>query len=151
MTCVAQIRMRARAAQCAGLWGSGERLVDSRYYLLGLELVETGAAAVDVAFAAFEGARHARQGILHHPNIALVLDGAARGPWCRKSANRPRSPDARIHRPEQSDRRASGCGGKMRRRRVGSDIDSSVGQEFHRLRPLQLMEFAGAPPDLFEI
>ena len=79
MTCVAQIRMRARAAQCVVQW-SGERLVDCRYHLLGLELVETNAAAADVAFAALEGARHARQRILHDPDIALVLDGAARLP-----------------------------------------------------------------------
>src|SRR6188508_2194177 len=100
MTCVAQIRMRARAAQCAGLWGSGERLVDGCYYLLGLELIETGAAAVDVAFAAFEGARHARQGILHNPDIPLILDSATRLPRRCQPANRPRPPDARVHGAE---------------------------------------------------
>ncbi len=118
--------MRARAAQCAVQCGSGERLVDCRHHLLGLELVETNAAAADVAFAAFEGARHARQGILHDPDIALVLDGAARLPWRRQSANRPWSPDARVHGAEQRDGRASGRRGKMRRRRVGTDVNTGA-------------------------
>src|SRR5262245_58982394 len=122
MTYVPQIRMRARAAQC----GLGERLVDGRYYLLRLKFVETNAAAAYVAFAAFEGARHARQGILHDPDIALVLYGAARLPRSGKAANRPWAPDSRVHGSEQRDGRASGCSGEMGRRCVWSDIYAGV-------------------------
>src|SRR5262245_29975476 len=80
---------------------SSERLVGRRQDLRRRELVETHAAAADVAFAAFEGARHAGQGVLYNPDIAAVLDCAAFVPRGREPTNRPRTPHAWVRRPKQ--------------------------------------------------
>ena len=105
----------------------------------GVKFVEARAAAADIALATFEGAGHARQRILHDPDIAAVLNRAARRPRCCESADRPRSPDAWIRRAKQGDRPTSGGGGKMRHRCVGPDIDARPRKQIHHLGPLNLM------------
>ena len=64
-----------------------------------------------VALATFEGAGHAGKRILHDPHITAVLDSCACRPALLDAADRPRSPDAWIHRTEQGDGRAA-CGGR---------------------------------------
>src|SRR5262245_14064532 len=77
---------------------SSERLIGCRQHLGGHEFVEADAAAADMALAAFEGARHARQGVLHDPDVPTVLDCAACLPRRSEPADRPRTPHARIRR-----------------------------------------------------
>src|SRR5512143_4020550 len=130
---------------------SSEGLVDSRQHLLGHEFVEARAAAADMALATFEGAGHARQRILHNPDITAILDRAAGRPRCCKSADRPGSPDTWIGGAKQGDRPASGGGGKVSDRCVGSEVDTRPREQTHHLGPFHLMNSSDAVPDVLEI
>src|SRR5215510_2078791 len=130
---------------------SSERLVGRRQYLLGSELVKTYAAAEDMAFATFEGARHAGQGVLHNPDVAPVLDCAACVPRRRKSANRPRTPHAWIRRPKHGNGLAARRGGKMGHRCVGPYKEARTFEQIHHAGPFHLMNCSNAAPDFFEI
>src|SRR5262245_60838469 len=126
MSCVTPKKVRTSIIR-AGIGQalrSSERLVGRGQYLRGHEFVEARAATADMALATFEGAGHTRQRVLHDPDIPSVLDYAASLPWSFKSANRPRSPDTRIRGAKQGNSFASGSGGQMRDRCVGSDIDA---------------------------
>ena len=101
--------------------------------------------------AALEGAGQAGQRILHDPDVAAILDRAARLPRRIHAADRPGSPDARIGRPEQRHRRAAGGGGEMGDRGVGADVDSRAREQRGIARPRQRMDGGDALPERFEI
>src|SRR5262249_57714739 len=104
-----------------------------------------------MALAAFERAGHARQGVLHDPDITSVLNCASCLPRLREPADRPWSPDTRIRGAKQRNGPASCSGSKVRDRSVGSDIDARLRQQAHHLRPLHLMNGDDVAPDFLKV
>ena len=131
--------------------GLGQRLIGGGQHLLGAQFLQADAFAADMPLAALEGAGQARQRILHDPDVAAILDRAARLPRRVHAADRPGSPDAGIGRPEQRHRRAARGGGEMGDRGVGPDIDARACEQRDVARPRQRMDGGGALPQRFEI
>ncbi len=78
----ASCKFARRSSSCnpeRGKW-SGQSAIDRSHDLICFEFVEADAAAADMAFATFEGTGQARQGVLHNPHIAVVLNCAAWSP-----------------------------------------------------------------------
>ena len=131
-----------------------KRLVDRGHNLADRKLVETLAAAVEPALAALQLARQARQWILHEPDIAAMLDRAGGSPWAVETAERPRSPQARIGRAIKCDGRRPGGGGEVGDRGVRPDIDARGGDQSGQSRPVELAvetDDIAVTPDFIEI
>src|SRR3954470_2477703 len=71
------------------------------------ELVEAFAEALEMAFAAELLAWQAGLRVLHHPDIAPVLNGAGSIPRPGKTADRPRTDQTRAGRAVERDGRSA--------------------------------------------
>jgi hypothetical protein len=95
-----------------------ERLIDRRQNLSRCQLVETAAEASEVTFAAKLLAGQARLRILHHPDVAAMLDRAGGIPRLGKAAHRPGTDQARAGGAVQRYGRTAGGRCEMRGRRI---------------------------------
>src|SRR5262249_61947938 len=106
--------------------------------------------AVEPALATFELTRHARQRILHQPDIAAALDRAGGLPRPIKTTDRPGSPQTRISRTVNRHGRRPSCGGKMGDRGVRTGIYGGSGGKRGTLGDGQIADGAGVIVNLAE-
>src|SRR5581483_10846326 len=117
-------------------------LIDRGQYLLGGKLIETLAAAVEMALAAELFTRQTRQRVLHHPNIAAVLDRTGMRPGFLQASHRPRPDQAWAGRPVERHRRAADAGCKMGHGGIRSHIDGRALEQGCEARPVEPAAFA---------
>ena len=125
-----------------------ERLIDRVQHRAERELVEAVAVTVEMAFATELLARQARQRILHHPDIAAVLDRAGMIPRLGEAADRPRSHQAGAGRTVERDGRTAAAGGQMRHRGIRADIDGGTLEQGGEAWPVEVRSrITGGSPD----
>ena len=132
----AALGRRLRSGRLAALpFFRRQGLIDSADHPLRRQFIEACAVTVEPPLAAFQLAWHARQRILHQPDIAAALKCARGRPDVVYAAGRPWPPKPRISRPVERNRRTARGGGEMRHRGVGANVDARLRQQAGELRP----------------